>query len=1409
MITRDDPELTDREMEPTPAPATPRRYLRWLGALVLLVVTALLAVMIGLNSQWGRDHVARRISDTTFSSGLRISVGRIEGSLFGQTQLRDIRAYDARGEFLRVPLVTLDWRPAAYARNHIDIRSAQAPQALLERVPQFKVSTSSGPLLPDIDIDIGRLKIDRLITEPAVSGERRILHLDGSGHIAKGRAQIALKGGTLAGADRLAGDRIALMLDAVPQANKLALTLQLDAPTGGVLAALGGWNGGLSARIAGAGDWNRWDGVLNADLADAPLTRLTIGARNGAVSAKGHANLGHLLSGLPAAMAGPVTQVDMTAKLSGRSVDVAGSMISDALRVSTTGKVDLGTNRFGNLMLDWSVLRADALAPNFTARALHGQLALNGAFGAPDARYELVAAAMSIDSVVIETLKASGTARVNPDHLLIPVKASAVRITGLEAAAGGTLANVRLEGDLAINGPRILSDNMRIRSDRIDAKAILIADVSRGFYTGAFNGRINNYRIDSVGTFAVDTRADLKLVNSGYALTGTVRARSQRLDNANVRDFLGGSATGSSNVAYGTDGIIRFSNLRVVAPLLRITNGRGTYAPGGQLALTLDGQSSKYGALAVELTGTVANPKAVLLARNPGFGIGLANLRAQIRGSGGDYRFAATGTTDYGPISAEVTLLQGKGPLTLQIDRGDLAGIGFSGRLQRSAVGPYLGQLNADGRGLVGLVRLSAVGRYQQALINLRANNTVLPGDARLSIGSAIVDAKVVLYDTPYVVADVQLAQSRLRGIDLAVARALIDYRGGRGQAKLLAEGVSGVPFRVAGNVAFEPHLWRVALDGRARGIAFKTSSPARIVPSARGYELLPSRLEFGRGNLRLSGTYGAGLAVQSRLDGMDLALLNSIFPGYGLGGQATGSLDFAQTSPAAFPVLRTSLAINGFTRTTAVSVSNPIDLNLIGRLAGSGGNLQAVMRRRGAVIGRIAAILGAAGASGNWTQRLNAAALSGGIRYNGPADTLWSFGGLTDQSLTGQLAVGADFSGRVENPQLTGIVRGEGLTYQNQTFGTRLTDMVFSGRFVGNRLLVDQLAATAGAGKLTGQGSISVAAAQGFPMDMVFDLNNARIARSDTIASAATGKLRLTKVAGATALLSGSLALTDTRYELIRQGAAQVPDLTGLRFKPPRGRLRFTGNEPASPGSSFFDDLRLDVALSAPNQFTVTGMGLDSEWSADLRVEGTNTAPRLTGDVNLVRGNLNFAGRRFDLQDGRVIFTGEAVANPLVSLNASEDIDGVSVTVSVTGRSLAPQISFTSNPALPGDEVLSRILFGNSVGQLSPLQGVQLAASLNSLRATGGGLNPLGKLRAATGLSRLAILSPDAASGRGTAISAGRYISNNVYLELITDARGFTATQIEVSLSRALSILGAAGGSGLTNFNVRYRKRY
>jgi translocation and assembly module TamB len=234
-----------------------------------------------------------------------------------------------------------------------------------------------------------------------------------------------------------------------------------------------------------------------------------------------------------------------------------------------------------------------------------------------------------------------------------------------------------------------------------------------------------------------------------------------------------------------------------------------------------------------------------------------------------------------------------------------------------------------------------------------------------------------------------------------------------------------------------------------------------------------------------------------------------------------------------------------------------------------------------------------------------------------------------------------------------------------------------------------------------------------------------------------------------------------------------------------------------------------LDLRLRADNEVFVSGMGLESEWEADLRIQGTSATPRITGQAEVIRGTFSFAGQRFELTTGTIAFTGARPPNPRINIAATTEVDGVDITLGVTGSAFNPQIAFSSTPALPQDEIMARLLFGGSVTELSALQVVQLGASLNSLRGGGGGLNPLGKLRGASGLSRLRVLGADEATGRGTAISAGFYISNDIYLELITDARGFTATQIEIALSRSLSILSQVSSFGGTSVSGRYRKNY
>jgi translocation and assembly module TamB len=127
-----------------------------------------------------------------------------------------------------------------------------------------------------------------------------------------------------------------------------------------------------------------------------------------------------------------------------------------------------------------------------------------------------------------------------------------------------------------------------------------------------------------------------------------------------------------------------------------------------------------------------------------------------------------------------------------------------------------------------------------------------------------------------------------------------------------------------------------------------------------------------------------------------------------------------------------------------------------------------------------------------------------------------------------------------------------------------------------------------------------------------------------------------------------------------------------------------------------------------------------------------------------------------------------------------------------------------------PQDEVLSRLLFGTNPENLSATEAIQLAAALNSLRGSGGGgLNPLGKLRSATGFDRLRVLGADEATGRGTSLAAGKYITDNIYVEIVTDARGFTATQLQIALTRTLSLLTQTGSFGGSAASLRYSRDF
>src|SRR5690606_2009201 len=121
-------------------------------------------------------------------------------------------------------------------------------------------------------------------------------------------------------------------------------------------------------------------------------------------------------------------------------------------------------------------------------------------------------------------------------------------------------------------------------------------------------------------------------------------------------------------------------------------------------------------------------------------------------------------------------------------------------------------------------------------------------------------------------------------------------------------------------------------------------------------------------------------------------------------------------------------------------------------------------------------------------------------------------------------------------------------------------------------------------------------------------------------------------------------------------------------------------------------------------------GRGLDLEMALNAHVGGTTAQPLLTGTARVVRGDYDFAGKRFEFDDRGAVQLSTNPAAIRLDLTATREDPSLTAVVRIRGTAAKPEITLTSSPVLPNDEVLSQVLFGRSASQLSPLEAAQLA---------------------------------------------------------------------------------------------------
>ncbi|HWG77692.1 MAG TPA: translocation/assembly module TamB domain-containing protein [Steroidobacteraceae bacterium] len=582
-------------------------------------------------------------------------------------------------------------------------------------------------------------------------------------------------------------------------------------------------------------------------------------------------------------------------------------------------------------------------------------------------------------------------------------------------------------------------------------------------------------------------------------------------------------------------------------------------------------------------------------------------------------------------------------------------------------------------------------------------------------------------------------------------------------------------------------------------GQAVQLVSRSRIT-YAHGLSIRNLRLAAGHAAIAIDGVFSPALDFRASVHGVDARLVDAFDPGLLAAGSLNADVRLHGTRSA--PIGQASLRVTGVKLARAAAQGLPaVDASASARLAGSSGDVFMQLK---------------AGSASHMQ-------LSGRVPLNPSGRFAVKLAGRLDLALTnsllaqqgkhaaGILTVAASANGTARAPQISGTVQLAHGDLRDYPQGIHLSDI--NAELVGAQgsLRIASMTARAGPGQLSMSGTVGVLQPQ-MPLDITVKGQRIQPIVNDILTANLNTNLH---VAGT---LRQRLDVTGNVH--INHAAIDIPN----GFPPSVAVLHVIvpGQKPP-PAAKTQLVIALGIDVDAPASIFVQGRGLDAQLGGKLQLTGTSDKPLVGGAFNMIRGTYSLAGTNIKFTSGRVSFNGEGLKDkidPTLDFLAQASVTYNSiptvVNLNVTGFADAPQISLSSTPPLPQDDLLALLLFGRPASQLSVLQVAEIGAAVASLSGIGGGsggggkhsLNPLTWIKHALGLNAFSVggAAPPAgaAAGAGSTISgasvtAGKYVSNRVYVAATQSTTGTSQVQVDVDLNAGVKLQTRLGNGTAT----------
>jgi len=1444
----------------------PHRLLALVLAGLALIVAVPLVVAVAqdgeayqeMTDEEQKDWLTRFVQDRLSTPERQISLSNIDGILGSDVSVRLITISDSEGVWLRINNARLTWNQAALFVGRLEVRSLTAESIEYTRnavpsrdVPANLPSPEAGGLqIPEFPVAI----IIEQISVPCVTFGEGVFGLGSQISLA---GAFTLEGGNLSSTldiKRLDGPGGTLDLDvAYTRADQnVDIDVTLTEPPNGILANLLNMEGRPAVELTLAGSGPVSDLVTEMTFAANGRTALS-GAATIAQGEEGFVIGANLTGALADLMAEPYrpffgAETRLTADallrseggLSISNIELTGGQIS------LTGNLETTPDNFlrrvtldgaigspagdrvtlpvpGAASIEAARLTVDYGADdteNWAANLVVTGLSTGNGFSAETTTLNLSGVAANLDDPASRRVTLNGDGAIAGisateeveaalgDSIGLglaglwqagqPIQVAELRIAGqaLTMALSGTLEDFVFNGDIGLATSSIapFSD---LADRELSGALNLTANGTVSPLIGGFD-----LTLDGTGTgLAIDDEIADRLLEGEVALSGRVArtetgltAEGFRLGNDQLLLTADGTiATGAADFRFDLD----LADLALLSPDAsgHLTAAGTATGSEGTIALAFDASVP-----AGELVGRPL--------RDASFGFDGTLVETAVAGD-----ISGSAMLDGHAVTLASDVAVNTDGTRLSDLAFETAGTRITGDLTRLPDGLLSGALAIEATDISNAAALALVDA--SGAVDADVALSIVEGTQSAEIAGAIRDLSVE--DVRVASADVTATASDLFGVPAVngrltgsgISAAGVDVRQLTVTASQSGETTSftaqanlatGTDVDVAGSLAAQGTGYRLALDRAdlVQGqLSARLANPTVLVVEGSSVTLDAVRFNVGSGSLTASGTAGEALAIDVAVNALPLSIANTVSPGLGLAGTLNGRAQVTGTGSA--PRVTFTAEGSGLDAAAIRDVGiSPLSASVNGSFADNIVTL-AALRANGA---------GGLQVSGSGTVPFEGQGVALTLTGSTPLSLANRYLADRGGQASGVANLDARVSGSLASPQFSGTVTTSGAQYVDPEANLRLVGINGRISLDGTQARVESLSANlATGGSISGSGTIGLSGQ--FPANLSLALNSARYADGHLFVATASGNLTVTGNLAGNPLVSGRVLVEEANITVPETfgGGAALIDVEHIHTPPAveatleRARIDERGAptpRTRSPG------VLLDITVDAPNQIFIRGRGLDAEVGGSVRLTGPLDNIQPVGSFEMTRGRLAILGQRVTFETGSVTLLGNL--DPTLNFVARTEGDGITVFLTVAGRVSDLEITFTSNPALPQDEVLARLIFNRSVGELSPLQVARLAAAAAELAGGSGGGGLLGSLREGAGLADLDVVTDDEGN---VGLAAGTYLQDNVYLGVEAGTGGQSRVTINLDVTDDLKITGAAGANGDSSLGVFYERDY